>query len=386
MELPVLMRQFAEATGFPVYAVFSDGSLTSISRSRNNLGLFQALLSSLPANLPSVWTFLTPEGVLGGGLYVPEYKTTLIIAPVFSFECTLQTARRLSHRLSLPDTAAARLQQTLNQYTPCDMKKLQHYLAFLNHFLNDQPSCEITMLDFHWSSSYRTEFQPGSPLSITEGPDLEADIIRLIRGGKEKELIRYFNENLFIYDSQHRMNNVRQQRRYLIGANMLLSRLAIQSGVDRDLINSIVDTYGIRIETIVSQEDFNHIFLEFCLRYTRLIAQLHLHDSPSLPVRRLERYIQAHLYEPITLASISEALGYSKSYLASEYKKVTGETVTQYIQEAKIREASLLLSDHRMQVREVSEALGFSDPSYFVKVYRKHTGRTPGQITGYPSV
>jgi AraC family transcriptional regulator of adaptative response / methylphosphotriester-DNA alkyltransferase methyltransferase len=55
--------------------------------------------------------------------------------------------------------------------------------------------------------------------------------------------------------------------------------------------------------------------------------------------------------------------------------------VTHYIQEAKIREASLLLSDHRMQVREVSETLGFSDPSYFVKVYRKHTGRTPGQIT-----
>ena len=106
-----------------------------------------------------------------------------------------------------------------------------------------------------------------------------------------------------------------------------------------------------------------------------------LHDSSSLPVRRLERYVQAHLHEPITLASISEALGYSKSYLASEYKKVTGETVTQYIQEAKIREASLLLSDHRMQVREVSETLGFSDPSYFVKVYRKHTGRTPGQIT-----
>lgn len=379
MELPVLIQQFAAASGLSV-VIAKEGEFFAVMRNyKDDYGLCTALLSSLPKTLPHAWTFITPEGVLGGGIDVPVYDCTLILMPLFAFECTLQTARRLVHRLSLPEGAASSLQREMNLTSPCDMRKLQHYLGFLNHLLNDQAECNIQMIDFHWASVYRSEYTPKASLTVNDaGADMEGDIVRLIRGGKEKELVQYFNEKLFIYDSPVKLDNLRQGQRYLIGANMYLSRIAVQEGVSLELLNPIADAYGERIEAVLSREDFNHIFLEFSLRYTRLIAELQANAASSPLVTRLSRYIQAHLYEPVTLAMAAEALGYNKSYLCTEFKKATGETVTHYIQKRKIREASLLLSEHRMQVAEVSEALGFSDPGYFIKVYKRFTGHTPG--------
>ncbi|MBO4887685.1 MAG: helix-turn-helix transcriptional regulator [Firmicutes bacterium] len=380
MELPVLMRQFAAASGLSV-VIAKDSRIFAVMKNyQDDHGLCQALLSSLPKSLPHAWTFVTPEGVLGGGIDVPAHDRTLILMPLFAFECTLQTARRLVHRLSLPDSAASGLQREMNLSSPCDMKKLQNYLRFLNHLLNDQVECEIQTLDFHWAPAFRSHYAPSAPVIRDEGEDLEGEIVRLIRGGKEKELVRYFNEKLFLYDSPVRLDNLRQEQRYLFGANMYMSRIAVQEGVSLDLVNQLADMYGERIEAVFSREDFNHIFLEFSLRYTRLIAELRKDASSSPLVTRLGRYVQAHLYEPVSLATAAEDLGYSKSYLCTEFKKATGETVTHYIQKSKIREASLLLSEHRMQVTEVSEALGFSDPGYFIKVYRKFTGHTPGHL------
>ena len=67
-------------------------------------------------------------------------------------------------------------------------------------------------------------------------------------------------------------------------------------------------------------------------RYTRLIAELNTLPASSPLVKRLSRYVQAHLFEPVTLAAAAETLGYRKSYLCTEFKKATGETVTHYIQ------------------------------------------------------
>ena len=378
MDFPVLMNQFASSTGFSIIVIDENHIPDARVGFREDYGLCQALLASLPVSLPAAWTFVSPEGVLGGGIDIPAYHRTLILMPLFAFECTLQTARRLAHRLSLSDSLSASLQRELNRISPCDMKKLQSYLQFLSHLLNDCSKTNIQPLDFHWAPAFRSRYTPPQPVTHSEGVDLEGDIVRLIRSGKEKDLIRYFNENLFIYDTHLKLDNVRQQRRFLIGANMYISRIAVQEGVDRDLINSIVDTYAERIESIISQEDFNHVFLDFSLRYTRLIANVHTYPTSSLPVARLERYVQAHLYEPVSLGMAAADLGYSKSYLCTEFKKITGETVTAYINKRKIREASLLLAEHKLQVSEVSDALGFSDPGYFIKVFRKYTGHTPG--------
>lgn len=378
MDYHLLQQQFIDAAGFPVLNVRNGEIISGDTLRQPDFGLSQALVASLPKSLPRAWTLVTPEGLLAGGIELSGADSQLILGPLFAFECTLPMARRLAHRIYLPDLMASSLQRSMNRFSPCDMKKLQNYLRFLNHLLNDETETEFSFLEFHWADAYRSEFVPPEPV-MGGGDDLniEDNVLYFIRSGKEKDLVRFFNEKLFIYDSPDHLTNVRQIRRYLLGANMYLSRVAVQAGVDPEMINPLVDHFGERIETIISREDFNHVFMEFTRQYAHLVARLET-DSASPLVRRIHRYVQAHLYEPLSLADVAESLGYSKSYLCAEYKKAAGETVTHYIQRSKIREARNLLETHRISVGQAAEALGFSDSAYFIKVYKKIEGTTPG--------
>ncbi|MBR2562605.1 MAG: helix-turn-helix transcriptional regulator, partial [Eubacterium sp.] len=67
------------------------------------------------------------------------------------------------------------------------------------------------------------------------------------------------------------------------------------------------------------------------------------------------------------------------SYLSTLFKQVTGQTFKEYLNHVRIQEAQRLLTHTDYPIMEISIACGFSDQSYFTKVFRKYTGLTPRQ-------
>jgi AraC-like DNA-binding protein len=68
------------------------------------------------------------------------------------------------------------------------------------------------------------------------------------------------------------------------------------------------------------------------------------------------------------------------SYLCNHFKKETGKTITEYINELKVRESKRLLKNSKLSLIEISTRLGFSSQSYFHIVFKKHTGITPQEF------
>lgn len=64
-------------------------------------------------------------------------------------------------------------------------------------------------------------------------------------------------------------------------------------------------------------------------------------------------------------------------YLSRAIKSVTGKTVMDWLNEARIAEAKILLRRHNISIQDVSEELRFSDQSAFGKFFKKHTGVSP---------
>lgn len=67
------------------------------------------------------------------------------------------------------------------------------------------------------------------------------------------------------------------------------------------------------------------------------------------------------------------------AYLSSIYKKGTGESLLKFINQTRIDEAERLLSEG-VSVVEVAERAGFRDSSTFIRIFKKYTGVTPGQL------
>ena len=79
----------------------------------------------------------------------------------------------------------------------------------------------------------------------------------------------------------------------------------------------------------------------------------------------------------ISLSEYAGKLNISKDYLTKIVKRITGKTPLAWITEAVILEAKVLLCQTALTMSEIAYELGFDDPSYFSRLFKKQTGFTP---------
>lgn len=94
-------------------------------------------------------------------------------------------------------------------------------------------------------------------------------------------------------------------------------------------------------------------------------------------VNAAKKYVQKNYKEKLTLAMISGDIGISQGYLSSVFKKTTGSNLNDYVNQVKIEKAKDLLGLHEYMMYEISDMLGFENPYYFSKVFKRITGMTP---------
>ena len=87
--------------------------------------------------------------------------------------------------------------------------------------------------------------------------------------------------------------------------------------------------------------------------------------------------IKSNVYGKITVESIAEQLGFSRTYISAVFKKNTEKTITEYLRELKISEAKYQIRKQTYTVAQISDFLMFDSPQYFCRVFKKHTKMTP---------
>lgn len=109
------------------------------------------------------------------------------------------------------------------------------------------------------------------------------------------------------------------------------------------------------------------------IRLEGLISASELSDA-----QRLERYLDEHYREKLSLASISAALHIGRTRLCALAKESSGgSTLSQLIARRRIAAAKELLTRSNLPISAVAEEVGISDYNYFTKVFRAAVGITP---------
>lgn len=98
----------------------------------------------------------------------------------------------------------------------------------------------------------------------------------------------------------------------------------------------------------------------------------------SSEVQECCSFINSHLLDEFTLADLAKRAGYTEYYLTRKFYKEMGIYINDYIKEAKIDYAKMLLTATEKSVQEISDSLRFSTRNYFSKVFRRVTGMSPG--------
>jgi len=102
--------------------------------------------------------------------------------------------------------------------------------------------------------------------------------------------------------------------------------------------------------------------------------------KPSSEImRRVKHYLDQNYGEQVSLKDAAAFAGLSPSYLSRQFHREYGIGFSAYLTSRRLEAARRLLRDTNLQVEEVAFRCGFSSGNYFIKVFRRHCGATPGR-------
>lgn len=93
--------------------------------------------------------------------------------------------------------------------------------------------------------------------------------------------------------------------------------------------------------------------------------------------KRVEQYIISNIKEELDLESIANNFNLSPYYFSRSFKETMGCNLSDYINSVRIKKAKELLKKNEMSIKEIGYEVGYSDPNYFSKVFKKYEGYTP---------
>ncbi|MDQ0112060.1 response regulator transcription factor [Paenibacillus harenae] len=101
-------------------------------------------------------------------------------------------------------------------------------------------------------------------------------------------------------------------------------------------------------------------------------------DKEHYVIEQMKTILEQQYDKNFEMESIAETVGMSGSYLSRLFKQETGETLTDYLIRIRIEKAKQFMSDHPgLKNYEISQLVGYSDPVYFNKLFKKMVGVTP---------
>jgi len=113
--------------------------------------------------------------------------------------------------------------------------------------------------------------------------------------------------------------------------------------------------------------------------FSDLQALFSLRRSGNFPVPLVKAiaYVNGHFTDQVQLSSAADAAQVSCAYLSRLFTEHLHATFIDYVTELRVGRAEELIRESRMSIKEIAYAVGYQDPNYFTKIFRKATGLTP---------
>lgn len=122
--------------------------------------------------------------------------------------------------------------------------------------------------------------------------------------------------------------------------------------------------------------------IELITEFFELICHAWLGDavqSASPHIMHAIEYIHQNYAQDISLVTAAQMLHVSSEHLARLFKKETGISFSQYVNQHRIRLAQHLMKEQHLKAADVYEQVGFRSLNYFMRAYKKNVGQTIGQ-------
>lgn len=111
------------------------------------------------------------------------------------------------------------------------------------------------------------------------------------------------------------------------------------------------------------------------LSYSPVESSKHHNDEL---IKGIQYAIDEQYQDLLPLSELAKAHGISERSMIRRFKKATGDTPASYVQSVRLEHAKQLLENSQLKIADITHAVGYEDISSFTRLFKKHTGLTPG--------
>ncbi|MDQ1004633.1 YesN/AraC family two-component response regulator [Neobacillus niacini] len=308
---------------------------------------------------------------------------TIIIGPYFDKTPNLFL---LSKEYRLSGTQREDLRLIAVKIDVLTVDEASSYGSVLQQFINMMEQELAPVVIFSKKSS-------GSVLNQEDhlNVDEEAEIVKLrykteknfmhaVECGDKKTALALINSQNMLFSFSERFPNQPLQRlkNVAIILNTLLRMAARNSHVPAIMIHRISEKFAYDIVKANQVETLQQLEDRMIEEYCDLVISNSLSKYTYMTQQVIE-YIHSFYNQPIIKEELAAKLSIHPSHLSRKFKEETKMTLTAYQQMLRINQAKHLLKTENLTVEEIAWTIGYEDPSYFARVFKKETGRSPSQ-------
>lgn len=206
----------------------------------------------------------------------------------------------------------------------------------------------------------------GNSLEITEN-----ELWHSILNGKEEAVLQKADHILdnIIFAA----NDMNEARLKLYEFFILMSRyLNRESQLKRAVPEDVFDD----LKNIESRGEARKYIHGYLFEILEALKEQRTSKPPEL-LDKAVQFIHNNYCDNLTLEQVAYEVGFSTYYFGKLFKKTFGATFTDYLMGYRIAQAKELLKDPLLTVKGITYRVGFMDPNYFTRVFKKLEGQTP---------
>lgn len=206
--------------------------------------------------------------------------------------------------------------------------------------------------------------------------EFERRYVEAVRRNEPEKIEWLFKKVNHTYNSKLSLNGIENLKYKYSALITILTRVSVNEGVPVSQAYSLSDSLIQNLKEIHTISECMSYIKASSLQFMQLI-----HDYPysekNYLVKNLLNYIDAHIYDRITIKELAAYVQKHPTHITAEFKKALGQTIHTYINQRKIAEAKHLLLFTDKSYKEIAPLLNFSSQSHFIQVFKQFEKLTP---------
>jgi len=205
----------------------------------------------------------------------------------------------------------------------------------------------------------------------------EPSLLHAIQQG-ERNQARAIINRLLLHIYNDKSPGLNLLKSFALELVVMMSRTAVDAGADPTRIMGMNSGH---FSTLTGIDDEEELSPWMTNTLERLMDEIHAQRRKRSQVHlsRAIGYIEKHLAENIRRDEVARHSGLSPGHFSHLVREETGQTFRELVARSRVRHARDLLARTRRSLSEIALDCGFTDQSYFTKIFRKISGQNPLQ-------